>query len=420
MRRRTANEMALYFEPDATATCVVSFCETLPLIAAGTTPAPGVPPSLSLLHSRSESLFTAADTFYSPSAFAAVCWSPDSPNTCGEDLIAGGLHNGGVAVWEVDDRHRMEMGTEKEMPPFVTIDVDDDYLSMLTIQKKLALPLLVHRTLEDAEWEDVGDVAGSWDLQVMTPGKQGWIPNCMEQKHSNRVGIVSPSTTTGMMGYFHDNRYTDPIRGVSFCPTEPHLLASGGGERLVLRDLNQISRSNSVNCWTKVMPSTDISGLAWSCKDKNVLGLTLHKGWAGLVDLRSKSPTVSVVAQSTTRSFSSVDFSPYHDHQLAISCDDLSSEPAVKIWDIRKLTKPEPLRDLCKNSGGVRCLAWNRNKNLILVGTNTKIEVWDDKDLVSRQPTDPCISLSWSHSKRETDCFVASSEKKLTLYELDD
>lgn len=95
----------LYLEPESTASCAIAASHTLPLLAAGTLPAPGVAPSLSILRASrggdyEPEIFTALDCFASPFPFRTIAWSASSTVTSAAGFVAGGLDNGMVALWD--------------------------------------------------------------------------------------------------------------------------------------------------------------------------------------------------------------------------------------------------------------------------------------------------------------------------------
>ncbi|KAI4982243.1 hypothetical protein ZWY2020_022735 [Hordeum vulgare] len=184
----------------------------------------------------------------------------------------------------------------------------------------------------------------------------------------------------------------------------------------MLWDVSRIRSSTAAACWELLNASINISSLAWSPKP-DVVGFT-DGATAALLDLRMKEPLHSG-ARHTDRTCSCIRFSPHNEHQIAVSCGDEYCFPSLLVWDVRKMNHKTPLRQFCDHSGGVRHISWSRNEDLILVGTNNRLQIWDPTDaaMICEEPISrPCDGAEWINTTPRR--FVASFNREMTMYQL--
>ncbi|KAM0904435.1 hypothetical protein ACQ4PT_017998 [Festuca glaucescens] len=299
-RRRStlhATPMAPFFlHPEGTATSIIASSHTLPLLAAGTVPAPGVVPSLTILHSwtgapGAPEAFTAVDCFSTTAPFRSISWSKPSSSTSSAGFVAGGLEDGGVALWD----SKIVRDSVPEDSAAQSDEIDANYFAQGHRHRHQTAPSHHTREPEPVSDGEMGFVDALEEMyesdgRGVVFGNQAWKPPCLEHKRDNIVRSKSPATEDGEAVAFFRHRNRSPVNGLSFNQVEPHLLASAAADRLVVWDLSYTR--GPIDSWEHISsPSTNITSVSWS-RSPDMIGSSSDTGLITLFDIRDKLPCI--------------------------------------------------------------------------------------------------------------------------------
>uniref|UniRef100_A0A0E0CF14 Uncharacterized protein n=1 Tax=Oryza meridionalis TaxID=40149 RepID=A0A0E0CF14_9ORYZ len=303
-------------------TSVIAFAGDVPLLAGGVVQDNGISPRTPMSIFRTspgEKMLEMVASFPSPEGFCSIDWAkPSASNdfSCQAGLIAGGLENGMVAVWNPDLKLRKlpsYLPDEEILKPHPDgvqtwirkdFEVIEDYLDQVQVDGK-------SRALH---------------LQV-SPTYQEMSGNLMVEYQED---IMCRTSSSGVVALFA--KHTGKVRGLSFNPNAPNLLASGAADgRIMLYDLaHPLAETIPVQlCDSR---DEEISCLCWNSSEVNVIASTTTCGRICFHDTRAKTIIGCTTLDCKTKSGSTVIFCPDPDSEkLLVARED---SPSVKILNM--------------------------------------------------------------------------------------
>eukprot|EP01130_Rhizamoeba_saxonica_P016463 TRINITY_DN7616_c0_g1_i1.p1 TRINITY_DN7616_c0_g1~~TRINITY_DN7616_c0_g1_i1.p1 ORF type:complete len:923 (+),score=238.49 TRINITY_DN7616_c0_g1_i1:2870-5638(+) len=209
---------------------------------------------------------------------------------------------------------------------------------------------------------------------------------------SNPYGMIAAGLDNGVINIWNAKSLIDgdqidpllaekhkgPVKGLSFNPFSPNLLASGGtnGEIFVWDISDNITpyTAGSQN------PAGDsaITCCAWNKQTKPILATSSRNGVAVIWDFRKRRAVYHFNDQEHSIRYSSVAWSPESPTTIVCASDD-DKYPVIQVWDLTRAHAPA--MTLEGHSAGVLSVSWcDIDKNLLLSsGKDNRTICWDIK-----------------------------------------
>ncbi|CAL4971582.1 unnamed protein product [Urochloa decumbens] len=301
-------------------------------------------------------------------------------------LLAAGLANGQVAVWnpQLPDTPDDDGYFDRDF----AVEINVEYLSEERPQR--AGLLHAHgrsgNLAKDIAGEQSEDeCASDWEVVGNSGGE-------MVAKFSKHAG---------------------PVRGLSFGYRSNSLLASGGTHgRVLIWDLNDLSKDEVSTFEFTEGDSADISSLSWSRSD--IIASAANTG-TSIWDINVKPSLIRKLPWTTNAS--TVEWSPRNENQMVVA-GHYYDLPSVQLWDMRQLGRP--VKKFCEDAKGVVAVSWCPLNDFLLACTGSnKIVLLDIKkgEVVYEVPVPgTCSDIRWS--KKSEALFALSAGGRVRLYHI--